>query len=158
MKNYYPSGKPSDHRQLITPEVPTYIRDMQFPPIKNQFVAVMAMATPNRGMIASEFHTRCVQKGEVHELICLYENEDGQVDLNDAWYLGFIEFQQGCVLAKGMQLSVNGEYVGTLVAFDMTHSPNHLNILLAHPSPKTGQQQGIQVGDQGVFVAEAKAA
>ena len=138
------SGKRS---QPIRLEAPQYVRNMTFLRIESRFVAVMHTAQADRGMVASEFHTRCVQRSEVHELICMRQDESGLVDLNDAWYLGFIEFSSGCVLAKGMRFEYNGKKLGTLVAFDMTHTPNHLNILLATPRPRTGREQGIQAGD-----------
>lgn len=152
-ESYYPEGKPRKRGQPIVPQIPQYVRDMKFTVVDSRFVAVMAMATNNRGMIDSEFHTRCVRQGEVHELICLRQDEAGQVDLNDVWYLGFVEFSQGCVLAKGMRVEINGTEVGSLVAFDMTHAPNHINILLAHPSPQTGAARGIQVNDECCFMA-----
>ena len=144
-------NKSGERSRPIEPDIPDYIHAMSFSVIASRFVAVMAMQIANRGMIASQFHTRCVQQGEVHELVCLYEDNQGRIDLNDAWYLGFIEFCQSCVLAKGMRVEINGECVGRLVAFDMTHAPNHLNILLAHPSPRTGREKNIQIGENAIF-------
>jgi hypothetical protein len=132
----------------IALQIPDYVRDMVFAEVDARFVAVMDTAQTDRGMIASEFHTRCVQRSEVHELICLQHNDDGLVDLNDAWYLGFIAFSQSCVLAKGMRFECRGRTLGMLAAFDTTHTPNHLNILLCTPSPKTGKGLGIRVGDR----------
>ena len=133
--------------QPIKLEVPPYVRNMAFPVIESRFVVVMHTEQANRGMVASEFHTRCVQRGEVHELVCMQQDQAGLVDLNDAWYLGFIEFSSGCVLAKGMQFVCEGVTLGTLAAFDTTHTPNHLNILLATAKPQTGKEKGIQVGN-----------
>ncbi len=126
---------------------PDYIPLMTFKPMKAQFVATLGHAHKGRNMILSEFNTRCIQKGEIHELVCLKKEEQGTVNFKDAWYLGFIEFNGGGVLAKGMTLEVNEQIIGTLVGFDDTHTPNHYNLLISTENPKTGPELGIKVGD-----------
>jgi len=42
---------------------------------------------------------------------------------------------------------IAGKEIGTLVGFDETHMPNHLNILLYGPERRTGQQFGLKGGD-----------
>nr|VFK09558.1 MAG: hypothetical protein BECKLPF1236A_GA0070988_100256 [Candidatus Kentron sp. LPFa]VFK25592.1 MAG: hypothetical protein BECKLPF1236C_GA0070990_100237 [Candidatus Kentron sp. LPFa] len=123
-----------------------YIATMTFARIDARFVAVMAHETPGRGMIPSPYHTRCIQAGEIHELAYVKGNTDGTVNLNDVWYLGFVEFLQGGVLAKGTRLGFQGRTMGTLVAFDETHAPNHLNILISTLEPKTGRKLDINIG------------
>jgi hypothetical protein len=145
------SHKAIDTKALIRLEIPDYVRQMTFTVTKTRFIAIMALKHFNRGMIASEFHTRCVRRGEVHELICVKEHKDGLIDLNDAWYLGFIEFTDSCVLAKGMLLKIKGKIIGKLIAFDMTHAPNHLNILLASHEPQTGEELSIQLNEISHF-------
>ena len=124
---------------------------MVFPKIESQFVAILGHDHVNRGMIASPYHTRCIQQGEIHELVIIFEHEDGRIDLNDAWYLGFIEFQEGCVLAKGMAVEIDGAAIGTLVGFDTTHVPNHFNILIASKTPQIGTTSGLQIRNQCFF-------
>jgi hypothetical protein len=124
---------------------------MKFPSIQAQFVAILGHYHVSRGMIASPYQTRCIQKGEIHELVYVYENEKGLIDLNDAWYLGFVEFQAGCVLAKGMKMNIVGEPSGTLIGFDVTHEPNHLNILIAEKKPQTGTARGLSINDECSF-------
>lgn len=132
-------------------DVPDYVKCMRFPDITTRFVAILGHDHRYRGMVASPYQTRCVQQGEIHELIYVYQNKDGSIDLNHAWYLGFIEFKQGCVLAKGMTMDIAGGHTGTLIAFDMTHAPNHLNILIATDTPQTGVTAGLNIADQCMF-------
>ncbi len=127
--------------------LPDYISLMRFRPLETTFVALLGHYHENRHMLQSEFNTRCIQQGEIHELIYLKENEDGFVDFANAWYLGFIEFQKGGVLAKGMDIEIAGQRSGKLAGFDITHTPNHYNILISSKHPKTGPELGIELGD-----------
>lgn len=112
----------------------------------SQFVAILGHSHKNRGMILSEYNTRCILKDEVHELVLLKEESD-EINFDNAWYLGFIAFKQSGVLAKGMSLTIGGEIIGTLVGFDTTHEPNHYNLLVSTTTPMTGPEMGIQIGD-----------
>ena len=141
----------TERSEPITFEIPEYVKLMDFPKIESQFVAILGHDHVNRGMIASPYHTRCIQQGEIHELVYVYENEEGLIDLNDAWYLGFIEFKESCVLAKGMAAEIDGEEIGTLIGFDTTHVPNHFNILIASKTPHTGTSRGIKIKDKCFF-------
>lgn len=136
---------------LLDFKVPDYVKRMDFPKIESEFVAILGHSHVNRGMIDSPFLTRCIQQGEVHELVYVFENEEGLVDLNDAWYLGFIAFKESCVLAKGMTTEIGDERIGKLVGFDLNHAPNHFNILIASQKPQTGQSRGLKIKEKCFF-------
>ena len=131
--------------------IPEYISLMRFTPIETTFVALLGHYHENRHMVQSEYNTRCIQQGEIHELIYLKEKKGGLVDLANAWYLGFIEFQNAGVLAKGMDIEIGGQIIGKLAGFDNTHSPNHYNILISSKHPKTGSELGVELGDSCQF-------
>jgi hypothetical protein len=133
-------------------EIPNYIKQMDFAEIESRFVAILGHQSPDRGMVASPYHTRCIQAGEIHELVYVAESHDGLIDLNDAWYLGFIEFRQGGVLAKGMTIEIDGQAKGQLIGFDDTHFPNHLNLLISAQNPQTGQEMNLKLNDSCYFV------
>ena len=141
----------TERSEPITFKIPDYVKQMDFPRIESHFVAILGHDHVNRGMIASPYHTRCIRQGEIHELVVVLENEEGLIDLNDAWYLGFIEFKEGCVLAKGMTAEIDGQPIGTLIGFDTTHVPNHFNILIASKRPQIGTSAGIKIKDQCFF-------
>jgi hypothetical protein len=148
----------TERSEPITFEIPEYVKLMDFPRIETQFVAILGHDHVNRGMIASPYHTRCIQQGQIHELVVVLENEEGLINLNDAWYLGFIEFKESCVLAKGMSAEIDGQQRGTLIGFDITHIPNHFNILIASKTPQTGRSAGVKIKVQCFFEMRAKSA
>jgi hypothetical protein len=133
-------------------EIPDYITQMDFAKIETHFVAILGHQSLDRRMIASPHHTRCIQDGEIHELVYVAESPDGLIDLNDAWYLGFIKFPQGGVLAKGMTIEINGQGKGKLIGFDETHFPNHLNLLISDQNPQNGQDMSLKLNDSCDFV------
>ena len=144
----------TDPRQRTEPVVfkqPDYIKFMDFAKIETQFVAVLGHHRVGRQMIPAPQHTRCISKGEIHELVSVLECDDGRLDFNDAWYLGFIEFNNGGVVATKMTVQLGDRWIGKLVGFDATHLPNHYNILIASKAPKTGQDLGIQIYDPCYF-------
>ena len=140
-------SKPIQKTQPFSLEIPDYVKKMDFARIETSFVAIMDYYLPDRQMIVSPYHTRCIQKGEIHELVYVAENHNNFIDLNNAWYLGFINFCQGGVLAKGMTIEINGQIKGQLIGFDETHSPNHLNFLISAQNPKTGKELGLKIND-----------
>ena len=73
----------TERSEPIAFDIPTYVKQMQFPKIESQFVAILGHHHVNRGMIASPYHTRCIQQGEIHELVFVLETEDGRIDLNE---------------------------------------------------------------------------
>ncbi|NEQ81032.1 MAG: hypothetical protein F6K26_12500 [Moorea sp. SIO2I5] len=130
---------------------PDYIKLMNFAKIETQFVAVLGHHRVNRQMVPAPQHTRCIRSGEIHELVYVAEADENLIDFNDAWYLGFIEFKNGGVLATGMTVRLGSQLIGKVVGFDTTHLPNHYNLLIASKTPKTGQDLGIKVYDYCYF-------
>lgn len=128
---------------------------MRFKKLNTKFVAVMGHSHMGRGMILSEYNTRCVQRGEIHELVLLKEEADGQVNFQDAWYLGFVEFDTSGVIAKGMTIEIFGKAIGQLVGFDTTHEPNHYNLLVSTPNPIIGTDLGVELEDNCLFVMKS---
>jgi len=135
---------------------PNYIPLMRFLKLETQFVAIMGHDHKGRGMLLSEYNTRCVQKGEVHELVLLKKEENGNVNFEDAWYLGFVAFKKSGVIAKGMTISIDGKEIGTLIGFDTTHEPNHYNLLVSTSNPVTGLELGLSLEDNCIFSMKEK--
>jgi len=61
-------------------------------------------------------------------------------------------------LAKGMSAEIDGQQRGTLIGFDITHIPNHFNILIASKTAQTGRSAGVKIKDQCFFEMRAKSA
>jgi Family of unknown function (DUF6917) len=57
----------------------------------------------------------------------------------------------GCVII-GEALMVDDQPIGTIVGFDGTHEPNHINIIIGVNRRQTGAQLKFSVGSKLRFV------
>lgn len=130
---------------------PDYVKLMSFIKMETQFVATLGHYHPNRYMKPIPQHTRSMCKGDIHELVYVLETDDGKIDFSDAWYLGFIEFKNGGVLATEMAVLWGSQLIGKVVGFDGNHYPNHYNLLIASKTPKIGPEMGIKLNDPCTF-------
>ncbi|MGX7824469.1 DUF6917 domain-containing protein [Actinokineospora sp. 24-640] len=105
--------------------------------VSGTLVKVLVHRREDRGMRLEEFASRCVRRGEVHELVTTDHGvADGRIDR--VGFLGFAEIDRGGVIDRGDEVRVGGTVVGTVLGFDACHFPNHYNILIHRDSPVTG--------------------
>ncbi|MDQ7794524.1 MAG: hypothetical protein RDU89_08955 [bacterium] len=122
--------------------------------VTGKLVAVLDSAVSGRKLELIVIRSRCVCRGEIHELLVAGEaSEPGDV-VEDCWGLGFLEIKEGGVLLCGDEVRIGDRMVGALAGFDLTHAPNHMNLVLKSPRPITGAAQGLRVGDRIVFSPE----
>ncbi|MTI94818.1 MAG: hypothetical protein FH749_04930 [Firmicutes bacterium] len=114
-------------------------------------VVVLTGQYENRNLKLIGQPSRAVSRYQVHELIVTDQHAKPGDIVNPIAYLGFVEFTNSGVLVAGDQLKVDGEVIGTIVGFDETHMPNHLNIVL-HGQRICGKQRGLELGQQLKFV------
>ena len=114
-------------------------------PIRLTLVAVMPDTRKDRNLRLSEFVTRCFAKDEIHEFLVANEwDGDRDAIFNDVSYIGFMRFDQGGVVAVGEKiLAEDGQVMGEVIGFDLTHAPNHMNLVLASSSNQTGAERGF---------------
>lgn len=98
---------------------------------------------------------RAVQRSHVHELIV---TEDMRAapgrKVDRVAYVAFFEVLRPGVLSVGDAVRMGRRRLGTLAGFDLTHHPNHLNIVIAGPGrAKTGSELGIGLGGTVVIGA-----
>lgn len=99
--------------------------------VTGHLVAILNGMNEKRGLELIQQPTRAVKCGEIHELILTDElNAEPGGGVDPVSYLGFMEIQQAGVLRSGDTVQLNGRQIGTLVGFDETHMPNHLNIVI----------------------------
>ena len=123
-------------------------------PIRLTLVAVMPDTREDRNLRLSEFVTRCIATNEIHEFL-VANKWDGDRDaiFNDVSYIGFMRFEQGGVVAVGEKIMTeDGQVLGEVIGFDLTHAPNHMNIVLASSSTQTGAERGF-VASQKFIIA-----
>ncbi|HAI20702.1 MAG TPA: hypothetical protein DCM14_02165 [Clostridiales bacterium UBA8153] len=104
-----------------------------------------------RGLELIQPLSRALRQGEIHELVVTTEGEAGPGRRVDSvGYLAFFEVQSGGLAVTGDPVSW-GEHFWTLVGFDLTHAPNHLNLVVRGPSRLSGEELGMRVGDRLVI-------
>lgn len=120
--------------------------------MKGRVVAVLTSRVESRGLQLIHPWTRCIRAREVHEFLLTDEADarpGGTVDRIAA--IAFVEFARGGLLVGGDNVTIAGHRVGTVVGYDETHMPNHLNILMKAPERITGRELGLK-GDDGMII------
>jgi len=107
--------------------------------LRATLVKVLVHRRTDRGMTLEPHASRCVRRGEVHELVSTdhHEVEPG-ARIDRVGFLGFAEFGCAGVLDRGDEIWIGDRLVGTVHGFDACHFPNHYNILLRTEEVVTG--------------------
>ena len=119
--------------------------------VTGKLVVVLHGRLEDRGCKLIIQPSRCVRADEVHELILTDQKDEkpgGTVDR--IAYLGFFAADVSGVIIAGDTLTIGGRKFGTVLGFDETHAPNHLNILIAGERI-TGAEADLQPQDEVVF-------
>ena len=115
-------------------------------PVRGEVVALLHVTFEERGLKLIQSRSRGLRKNEIHELMVTDEEgavPGGGVDRVSA--IAFFEVKEGGLAVVGDELTVAGRSLGDVAGFDMTHMPNHMNILVAAGSLDAGP---IRVGDE----------
>jgi hypothetical protein len=108
----------------------------------------------NRALELVQYPSRAVLKNEIHELILTSEKtaEPGAV-VNNISYLGYFEVLDSGVIWVGDKVLIGDTEIGTLAGYDMTHFPNHMNIVIKTDSDLfTGEEKGLELGQVITFI------
>ena len=134
------SDRPYDPK-LITPSVYGDRR-----PVMGEVVALLHITFDDRGLKLIQSRSRALRKGEVHELMVTDEEgaaPGGGADRVSA--VAFFEVERGGLAVVGDAVTVAGKFLGHVAGYDMTHMPNHMNVLVKRESLETPP---ISVGDR----------
>ncbi len=112
-----------------------------------RLVGVMRLVVPARGLRLMAEVSRCIRRHDIHEVVLTDEAARPGAIVQNVAYLGFAEFLTGGVVLWGDAVEVAGAAVGTVVGFDATHAPNHLNIVIHAPDCRPGVARGHALGD-----------
>ncbi|UCH57388.1 MAG: hypothetical protein JSV18_00220 [Candidatus Bathyarchaeota archaeon] len=133
------SDAPYDPK-LITPSVYGDRR-----PVLGEVVALLHITFEERGLELIQARSRALREKEIHELMITDEEEaapGGGADHVAA--VAFFEVSKGGLIVVGDEVSVAGRAMGVVAGYDMTHMPNHMNVLV---KTKSLDIKPIQVGD-----------
>jgi hypothetical protein len=123
-------------------------------PVSGRLVVVLRGHVAARRLELIPQPSRAVVAHAVHELIATDEAGAGPgVTVNRIAYLGFVEVQRGGVLLIGDELRVGRRLLGRVAGYDLTHMPNHMNIVLAVSRVVSGEELGLRLGARVVFAA-----
>jgi hypothetical protein len=102
-------------------------------------VKVLLHRRTERGMSLEPFASRCVQRGDVHELVTTDHHETAPgARIDRVGFLGFAELGCAGVIDRGDAFWIGGSRIGTVLGFDACHVPNHYNILIRTDRLLTG--------------------
>ena len=111
-------------------------------------VKVLRHHRPQRGMSLEPHASRCVRRGEVHELATTdHVDTAAGSRVERVAFLGFVEFARAGVLDRDDELWLGDRFVGRVLGFDACHFPNHYNILVHAETPLSGADLDLQPED-----------
>lgn len=114
--------------------------------VEGVFVKLLFHKQEMRGMQLIEFETRCISKGEIHEIVTTSQQDAVSGDvINRVGFLGFAEMTCGGVIERGDEVFVDGRKIGAVVGFDECHYPNHYNILIAVQDTLTADELQLRI-------------
>ena len=121
-------------------------------PVTGRIVCVLQARADKRGLELCPYPSRAVLKNEIHEVILTAEEAGPGKTVNQIAYLGYFEVLEGGVLWAGDTVRLDGVEIGRLAGYDLTHFPNHMNIIIQVQGVlRTGFESGCQTGSQIVF-------
>ncbi len=114
--------------------------------ISSGLVVILQGYFPDRNLELINPISRALLSGEIHEIILTDEDAGPGDTVNNIAYLGFVEIAEAGVAVVGDLVLVDEEEVGRLAGFDVTHMPNHLNIVVKTDLLKSGADRGFRLG------------
>ncbi|MFL6136350.1 MAG: Gfo/Idh/MocA family protein [Frankiaceae bacterium] len=101
----------------------------------------------DRGMTVEAFASRCVRRGELHELVTTDAGDPAAgARVDHVGFVGFVEIETAGVIDRGDEVWIGDARVGTVLGFDGCHFPNHYNVLIRTDRPRTGLELGAPIG------------
>ncbi len=130
---------PYDFKQ-ITPSVYGDRR-----PVMGETVALLHKVLEDRGLKLIEIMSRAVKRSEIHELMITDEDAKPGGGADRVRVIGFFEIVDSGLIVVGDEVWIEDRLLGTLAGCDLTHMPNHMNIVV---KAKTLDEPVLRVGDK----------
>jgi hypothetical protein len=120
--------------------------------VVGRFVCILDARSEERGMELTIHPSRAVCQGEIHELAITDDPQAApNYSLNRVAYLAFFSVEQAGIVLVGDRVLVGEVELGRVVGFDLTHFPNHMNLLIGARDRKTGLEMRLNLGDVVTF-------
>ena len=125
--------------------------------VVGRLVCILDARSEERGMELTIHPSRALCLGEIHELAVTADPQARpDYTLNEVAYLAFFAVEQGGIVLVGDRVLVGEAEIGTVVGFDLTHFPNHMNVVIGATERKTGLELGLSLGDLVTFTASPR--
>jgi hypothetical protein len=118
-------------------------------PVEGEVVAVLHVKFEDRGLEFIQTKSRTVKLNEIHELMITDEQDSvpgGRA--NRVRAIAFFEITKSGLIVVGDQVTIEGRNLGTLAGYDVTHMPNHINVVV---KAETLDEPVLRVGDRVRF-------
>jgi hypothetical protein len=113
--------------------------------VRGTLVKVLTHLRRDRGMELAPYASRCVRRGEVHELVTTdHRSARSGSRIDRVGFLGFAEIESAGVIDRGDEVWISGTLVGTVLGFDACHFPNHYNVLIETERLVRGTDLGLK--------------
>ncbi len=110
-------------------------------------VKLLSHTRNDRGMTLAGYTTRCLLRGEIHEIVTTDQHGAVAGDRVDhVGFIGFAELERGGVVERGDLAVADGVPFGRVLGFDDCHFPNHLNLLVEADRLLTAADIGAPLG------------
>jgi hypothetical protein len=119
-------------------------------PVEGEIVALLHIVFEERGLKLIETKSRTLRIHEIHELMITDECAKPGGRANRVRAIGFFEVSKPGLIVMGDSVWMEDRYLGKLAGFDLTHMPNHMNIVVRSENliePK------LIVGDKVRFIS-----
>src|SRR5690625_3230205 len=92
--------------------------------VSGQVSAIMNAHLDNRQLNVIDEPTRVFRKYEHIEIIATKEHVKPGAKINKVAYIAFVEVKSGGLIRVGDELYINNKFIGHVLGFDATHTPN----------------------------------
>lgn len=118
-------------------------------PVEGEVVAILHVEFEDRGLELIQTKSRTVKLNEIHELMITDEQDAAPGGgANRVRAIAFFEITKSGLIVMGDNVSINGKKLGTLAGYDVTHMPNHINVVV---KTETLDEPILRVGDRVTF-------
>jgi hypothetical protein len=118
-------------------------------PVEGEIVALLHIVFEDRGLEFIDTKSRVVKLYEIHELMITDEIVEEVGGANRVRAIGFFEISKPGLIVVGDEVWVGDRFLGKLVGYDLTHMPNHMNVVVRSENLT---EPRLRVGDKLRFI------
>jgi hypothetical protein len=116
--------------------------------VEGETVALLHIEFQDRGLKLIETKSRAVRIQEIHELMITDEKTAPGENADRVRAICFFEITKSGLIVIGDNVLIEDRYLGKVTGYDLTHMPNHMNIVIKTVSL---DEPTLRVGDRIKF-------